>query len=194
MGHLEKITSLKEYRLEKYQGTSLGNNNRGGVVAKARLTYIDDAKDEHDNIIPTEALYPLSANLSPLISAAFRLLEEAIDKTTEAYDSLKDNELIASDDAMMHVMVILPELFCCKDISEGFGAIVNAIFYGMKNQEQKEALTLDQINMVRFCLTRLQTEPFIEFADAVDIIMGLEDVGLTVEPPHVEHFLDAIDD
>lgn len=186
------VVAIRNYQQDEYSGTSTGFIKETSSAVKARLSY-DDSESELDKTIPTEALYPLSDTLSPLISTAFRLLDETIKKTTEAYDSLKNDNWVASDDALLHVMAILPELFCCKGIGDGFGATINAIFYGMKNHAKKERYTPDQINMVRICLKRLQTEPFIEFADCIDIIMKLEDSGFTVEPQYLDHFMDLID-
>jgi hypothetical protein len=200
MSAIETSLPNKDRLLYEYKGTSAppASSDAPGakmVLCKLTLSYDEREKKpgQEENTIPTEALYPLSDELSPVISTAFRLLEEAINKISEAYESLSKGNLIAADDALIHVTAILPELFCCKSIGDGFGATINAIFYGIKNQSKEEEFhTLDQINMIRFCLKRLQSEPFIEFSDSVGVIMKLEDAGFNVDPPHLNSFMDLI--
>lgn len=190
----KEIISIKSGELNGEQGTISDFNSRDFLAAEVVTSKKINTPESYGKTIPTEDLYPLGDHLSSPLTTAFRLLAEATEKVNEAYDSFKNDDLISSNDAILHILAILPELFLCKEISEGFGTIINALFDSMKNHDKNGVYSLEQINMIRICLKRLATEPYIEFMDAIDIIMKLEETGFIVEPPHIEHFVEILND
>lgn len=154
-----------------------------------RFGYEFDEKLETRKQIPTESLYPLSESLSPLISKVFRLLEKGMANIEESLESLKKDDLIASDDAIQHLIVTIAELFCCRSIGEGFAATINAVLHSILNKEG-DPLNFEEIIAIKSSLNRLQTEPFLEFNDSLDLILKLEKSGLTVEPKHLNTIID----
>jgi len=82
-----------------------------------------------------EKLYPFQDQLSPQFATAITLLNTAENNAQEALESFRNGDIIGSDNAIMQLHALLPELFCCRDIGEGFGALINAIYYALANRK-----------------------------------------------------------
>ncbi len=91
------------------------------------------------------------------------------------------------------MQAVLPELFCCRSIGDGFAAIINAVFHGLKNSKS-DAVSEKQIQQIRLVLQRIRIEPFIDFQRATEQILKLEDVGFTVEPEEFPALADLLDE
>jgi hypothetical protein len=51
-----------------------------------------------------------------------------------------------------------------------------------------------QLQAVKRVLSRIETEPFLEFGEAVDEIMALEEAGFEVEPLYYKYAADMLDE
>jgi hypothetical protein len=131
--------------------------------------------------VSTDDLYPLRDALSDVIAKAFALLAEGRQRTERAAAALQEGDRIASDDEINRLQALLPELFCCRSIGDGFAAIIAAIHYGIKNMVGAP-LNEQQLLAVGRLLRRVETEPFVNTDEVVNEIIFLEDTGLTVEP------------
>ena len=85
----------------------------------------------------------------------------------------------------------LPELFCCRSIGDGFGLIINAIQSGLANSAG-EPTTKAEVIAIRQALRLLRDEPFIPTEAATDILMRLEDAGLSIEPSGFDALADLL--
>jgi hypothetical protein len=141
--------------------------------------------------IPLSELYPLTHELKPELGAAISLLEEGINHIDVAINMIIENDIISSDDAIQRFQALLPELFCCRNLGDGFGAIVTSIFNSLTNLEGVPA-NLEQLEVIRKITARILTEPFIVFDEAVDEIMLFEKVGLISESSHFEFIADLL--
>jgi hypothetical protein len=141
--------------------------------------------------MPLSELYPLTHELKPELGTALSLLEEGIKDIDVAINMIIENELISSDDAIQRFQALIPELFCCRNLGDGFGAIVSSIFNALRNLEGIPA-NLEQLKVIKNITTRILTEPFIAFDEAVDEIMLFEAVGLISEPSHFEYAADLL--
>ena len=137
--------------------------------------------------------YPLSHELRPELSIAFTLLDEGLKHISDAIEMEMEGDLISSDDAIHRLQALLPELFCCRSISDGFGSIVNAIYHSISNMHGSP-LDASQLQAIKRALSRISTEPFLEFGEAVDEIMAIEDVGFEVEPSCYQYAADILDE
>lgn len=165
--------------------------SHGLFIGKPEVrTSADDVPASHGHI-PTKDLYPLSSELKPALATAFRLLEEGTQNIKVAIDMLAEGDLLSSDDALQRFQALLPELFCCRDLGEGFGAIINAVFHSLRNLQGSPANN-EQLQAVRNIISRILTEPFIEFDEAITEIISLENVGLVVEPEHFKFAADLL--
>ena len=177
------IYSLDEYRT----GTD-------DVTYHSSRLKTDTTEVDHGTETPmdTASLYSYAGTGTSPIARALVLIEEANEYLSRAIAAAKSNDEIDSDNEAQHFYALLPELFCCRDISEGFGSIINAIYNGLTNQLDREILTLIQLNKVSQLLTRLQSEPFLEIDQAIDLIIELEESGLNIKPQHLEKITEIL--
>jgi hypothetical protein len=145
------------------------------------------------NQIETKTLYPVSQELRPELTTAFRLIEEGLALVALAIKEEREGDMISSDDAINRLQALLPELFCCRSISDGFGAIINAVYHSIQNM-QGTPLNADQLHALRKILNRVNTEPFLTYEEAVDEIITLEKVGFEVEPSYFKYAADVLDE
>jgi hypothetical protein len=128
-----------------------------------------------------ETIYPAPEVGSVELTSAMRLLPEALQWTQVAVRTLDAGDLIRSDDAMLHVHSLLPELFCCRRLGEGFAAIMNAIlssFEGCGGVPMEKA----QLEAVCRALVGIRSEPRMSFELALHFISAMEGAGLKVSP------------
>jgi hypothetical protein len=90
-----------------------------------------------------------------------------------------------ADDAMMHVQVLMPELFSCRAVGEGFAAIVNAVQSSFENLHG-QPLNLGQAQAIRSALLAIRNEPRLVFERSTILIAAMEAVDLSVDPASVE--------
>lgn len=143
--------------------------------------------------IETKSLYPLSREVRPELAATFTLLNEGLKHIADAINAEVKGDRISSDDAIHRLQTLLPELFCCRSISDGFGSIVSAVYQSLGNM-QGGFVNSGQLQAIKRVLSRIDTEPFLEFGEAVDEIMALEEAGFEVEPPYYKYAADMLDE
>jgi hypothetical protein len=155
--------------------------------------YLDlDEVDLSKGIIETRDLYPLHSE-NPILSTALQLLDEGVKYLEESIKMIDQNDLLASDDALQRFQAMLPELFCCRDLGDGFGAIVNSIFHSLVNL-RAAPLNRNQLNAIRKVVGRIYSEPYISFEEATDEILLLEDIGFQVEPSYFKYAADMLNE
>ena len=184
--HLRVVPTVKS----EPDGT--GGESIDRTTAKVSEQF-DNVKLSGDTITPTEELYPADSGYNPVLSTAFDLLRESISFLDESIDRLKENDLIKSDDSLQQFQAIIPELFCCRNLGDGFGAIVISIYHSLKNNEGLP-LKQNQLKIIRKIINRLCTEPYISFDDAVEEISELEEANLLVQPDHFKYVADLLND
>lgn len=184
-----------------HQGHNQYPNPDTGVVPqnlvktkpKLRIVGKDDIVDTIAQRISIEELYPASEAIKPELNVALRLLSVSSNRIQESIELLHIGDSVASDDAIQHLQAILPELFCCRSISDSFGAMINATYHALKNQEGLP-LSKHQIQALGRALGRIRSEPYMRFETAVEEIMALEEAGFMVEPPEFEYLADWLDE
>jgi hypothetical protein len=127
-------------------------------------------------------LYREPSAIRPILGHALRGLAAAKEAVQESLEALRRGELIASDDATQQLQALLPELFCCRELGDGFGAIINALNFSFQNA-RGIPLSEEQITLIGHTVERIRKEPFLPFDAAAELIGRLEDVGLVVDPP-----------
>nr|WP_320192249.1 hypothetical protein [uncultured Desulfobacter sp.] len=177
--------------------TTLGQNSgdnsllTGDTSLTCNVTL--DEGGSSDKYIKTKKLYPLGG-ISSHIATAFTLLDEVVDRIDEAREATQNTSIIDSDNAMLHVRAILPELFCCRSIGDGFAAIVNAVYHSIMNHGQDKVFSETQLTVLRIVMKKTSEQPFMQFDDALDLVMDLEDAGFEVEPGHYSIFEEIADE
>jgi|SRR5271157_838189 len=135
---------------------------------------------------PIEELFANVERTSRL-KRALELLDEAI-KLAEAALSA-DADLVAFDDNMQVLYSLLPELFCCRSLGDGFASVVNAIQQAVANQ-RGIPMNGNQAEAVLIALRELKRSPFLPHSDAVELVMRLEDANLVVDPPALSQIVE----
>lgn len=126
------------------------------------------------------------------LKRALSLLDESITLIESAL-ALGDADPITCDDQVQLFYSLLPELFCCRSLGDGFGSIVNAVQQAAVNQ-QGIPMNRTQMEVLQSVLRKLRHGPFILHRDAVELIMSLEDTGLMVDPPALSKIADIPQD
>src|SRR5690349_17303707 len=89
---------------------------------------------EKDSDLPLEDIYTNPEAISLELRNAMSLTPQAVKLAVEANEDLESGDFIASDAAMMKLRLILPELFCCRRLGDGFGAVINALMSSFENR------------------------------------------------------------
>jgi hypothetical protein len=118
--------------------------------------------------------------ITPDLRIGIKLLESAREKVTKALNSIRAGNIKDSDEFIMEFKVFLPELFCCRTISDSFGAIINAIHNALHNMKGVP-LSENQIVALDVLIKGLLREPAMKFETAVDYVSEFEETDFEVE-------------
>lgn len=143
--------------------------------------------------IKTDDLYAARDAVSRELDTALRLLKEATAKAQDAVEAFERDNDIEADDALQRLQAVLPELFCCRKLGDGYAAVVNAIMCAFENLEGIPP-SIDQVTQILITFRSLRETPFMGLEHATDAVGALEGVGLVVEPPSFKYLADWLDD
>ena len=152
--------------------------------------------DSHERFrlgpVPIEEIYH-SPDLigSPYLRNALRLISTATGRVDSALEFLAEDDKVGADDAMQHYQALLPELFACRSIGEGFGLLVSSL-QNAGTRLRGQAMEERQVRAVRSALTALRSEPFMTFDAAMAHLSKLERVDLSVDPPKFEALVELL--
>lgn len=139
-----------------------------------------------------EGLYVSATDISTSLSSATILLKEGIDYLDAIIKLIDDEEMLGAHDTLMLFRRLLPELYCCRDLGEGFEEIVRSVNMAAENIGDGN-LDREQAVAIRFILRILQREPFIKYDAALDRVIQLDQVGLVVDSLGVIEIIDIIE-
>lgn len=141
-------------------------------------------QESQSKSFPTSRLYPVEEKRGAELENSIRLLSEALDLAQEALECYQDENLFGSEDAMQRIHLILPELFCCRELGDGFGMVVIGLYHSYDSLEG-EPFNKNQILEVKSLLKVLMDEPFLPTEEAIEKIIKLEESGLKVNPKRI---------
>jgi hypothetical protein len=133
--------------------------------------------------VPIDALYPEAQEDD--IGKALKLLAEGIDVFEKARN---EQDIIGSDRQVIRFQAILPRLFSCRSIGDGFAVIINSLHFAFVNQRGKP-LSNDQITTIWRVLKALRLRPFVAFEQAMEQVEEIEKADLQVDPPILSELL-----
>lgn len=157
-----------------------------------RTTLSDETYSIDAPRVSIEDLYPEQEACTPELGAALRLLGKGLEFVDGALDALQTGSAIASDDAMLQLQALVRELFNCRILGDGFGAVINALLASLENRLGSPLNQL-QIRTIGQVLRRVRSEPFLQFSSALDEIEKLEQAAFMIEPQGFEHLADWLD-
>lgn len=159
--------------------------------AMAQVVPIDELPLRHSSPIDIDQLYPEQGATSPVLATALSLLTSAIDSLAKSTIAIGRGELIESDEEAMRCQAVLPELFCCRELGDGFASVVNAVKLAFRNSGGT-LFSKSQLEAMQIALGRIRAEPYLNFEIAVEIIAYLEDANLVVDPPGLDCLTGAL--
>ena len=130
---------------------------------------------------PITSLYRDRAHSNPRLARAVDLLEEGRRAVIRSLEAVSEGHEIAADDAMQELQALLPELFLCRDLGDGYAAIVAGLHFAFENR-RGQALEEHQIRAVQRVLTELHMAPFMSMTSGYLLLARLEENGLIVTP------------
>ncbi len=134
-------------------------------------------------------IYPGLAETNSALNSAVTLLDQATVLQSEALLLLEEGDAIAADDSLQRMRALLPELFCCRTVGDGFGSVVNAMHYSFLNANGVP-LEFPQVRELGKALRLIRWKPFLSIDEAVNAVLGLEETGLVVAPEGVGSLAD----
>jgi hypothetical protein len=141
-----------------------------------------------------EDLYPLSSQMRPELARAWSLLDEGLAYIGNAIKSLQEHDdVMASDDAIMNFQALLPELFFCRTIGEGFTTIITSVNHAIVNFDGAP-LTIPQLKSLNAIIRRLRTEIYISDDEANDEVIKLQEIGFRVDPKYISSLVEILTD
>lgn len=126
-------------------------------------------------------LYYQPAFTSSELNTGLRLLAECLRFVETAIEDLRRGETFDADDAVLHIQIRIPEIYCCRNLSRGFSVVVNSLRNALNNSRGQP---FDDVKLtaIRSLLYSIRNEPFMKYETALDLVMEFEDKGFIVEP------------
>jgi hypothetical protein len=128
---------------------------------------------------------------SPYLRNALLLISEALGVVDSAIELLADGDRVGADDAMQHYQVLLPQLFACRAIGEGFGLVASSL-HNAVTRLRGEPMNEAQVRAVRSVLVALRSGPFLTFDAGMEQVSKLERASLNVDPPKFEYLAELL--
>lgn len=164
---------------------------------EARITNVTDTGSDQPHLqasaLSVDDIYPDKAMIGSDLSTALRLLAEAAGLINDAIDRQRSGDRVQADDAMQQLQVLLPELFFCRSLGDGFGAVINSLFHGMRNLGGAP-LSQEQMLAIRGALMTIRNEPFLRFENAIDQVRELGLLFANMMPSGMEIIDKALDE
>jgi hypothetical protein len=140
-------------------------------------------------VLRPNELYPFSDVNDAVLFQALEMLKDCVRvlELAQRIDPLAD--YIGFDEEMMEARAILRNLFDLRSIGDGFGSVINAILWSLKNKDT-ETLNRKQLSTVLESLKELKRKPLMHFDTAMSVIDQLEEADLVVEPTMLDELID----
>jgi hypothetical protein len=162
------------------------------TLSDARQRVLDEeVQPPTDHKMLIEELYPATDAISAQLKSAMAFLGTACQTISEALRELSDGHLIAADDRMQQVQAHLYVAFCQREISEGYGGVINACICAFENS-RGQPLNTEQATAILRALTKLRNAPFLTYDEALLLIEGLEQGGLNTDPAGFDALADLL--
>lgn len=138
--------------------------------------------------IPIDKLYPASAGTEKIVVRVLGLLADAIALLGNGRNALRNNEPVSADRFTQRFKMMLPDLFSCREIGDGYGVVINSIHFAAINLHGVP-LSDKQLITVWRVLRELRNKPFISLDEGIALVEELEASGLQVDPPVIHKLL-----
>lgn len=127
--------------------------------------------------------------VSPPLARAMILLGQALGCTSEGVQALAQGDAITADLHVQTLRPLLRRLFMCRQIGDGFAAVVDGLISAFENNHGLPLIP-SRFTAVHNALLKLRDQPFLGFSAAIAAIEDLERAGFSTEPPGFEQLAD----
>jgi hypothetical protein len=131
-------------------------------------------------LIEIDKLYPNTGGSTAEVVRALGLLADANVRLERARLCAESSPLSA-DRELQHFQSLLPALFSCRRIGDGFALVVNSLQNVFINLQGK-LLSKVQISTIWRILREVRSKPYLSFDQSLELVAELEDVNLEVDP------------
>jgi hypothetical protein len=143
--------------------------------------------------IEIDKLYPVREGSGQAVVRALELLAQAIDFLNQARVALREDGASAADRCTQRFKLLLPELFACRKIGDGYALIINSLHFAFIHLHGKP-LTGEQLTTVWRVLKELRNRPLVSFDQAIAVVSEIESIGFQVDPPILSKLLPDLED
>lgn len=164
------------------------------VVTRANLARLLDSSHSQESkaeLTPRD-LYA-DAPADSRIARALDLIERAKKVLEKARDTDRAENFFEFDEQLITAHALLKKAFRCREIGDGYAAIINALNWALANRPA-DSLNKRQLGSMLAALERLLHGPFIHFDSAMAIMDELETAELDIEPPALALLTSSLDD
>ena len=144
-------------------------------------------------VISIDSLYPAEEAVRQEVFRALGLLARAIDHLGAARAADQRSDVMGGDREVQTAQSLLPELFECRAIGEGFANVINTLQITFV-QRRGVPLTRDQILTIWRVLRELRSHLFLTFDDSLLLVAELENSGLEIYPATLADLLVEADE
>jgi hypothetical protein len=175
--------------------TTLVESGKGKTIASA-VTAVElvplrriQKEDTKSVRLSQDDLYPARRAFSREHITALRLLKLAIGRCRRAIEAQADDPM-AADIEIQKIQMLLPELFCCRKLGDGFATIVNSLLCAFENASGN-TLARTQIGVLGRIFDELRDKPFLSASEADAAVELLESSGFDPYPSELVEFLSS---
>jgi hypothetical protein len=166
--------------------STYSSENPATLRATPTITNVDDGSATRERQTGVLDLYgDADAPSARVVLLARTLLQSLNSHISDAGNAFDHGDEVAADLETMKAFALLPEIFCCRELSKGFGSVSLGIYYAFINR-RGEALERSQLSMLKECVVYISENPFIDFENALDWLDRLEESGLSINPPEAD--------
>lgn len=140
----------------------------------------------------TEDLYPARGVTSHAFSRAVDLLRQSIEIVDCAIKESEAGRVTAIDYEVDKLRALMPELFCCRTLGDGFGSIVVSIAAALRSPV--ELVSEMQLRAIRDALHLIKERPALRVERAAEEVSKLQDAGLNTTGPVFSRIADVLDE
>jgi hypothetical protein len=117
---------------------------------------------------------------------ALELLKQAIEMLGQA---MRSENAIESDRFVQRAQLTLPKLFALRSIGDGFGVVINSLYFAFTNLNGTP-MRPDQVKVAWRVLRELRNTPVMSLDQGIQRVEELEASGLEVDPSSLGDLLE----
>lgn len=139
-----------------------------------------------------EDIYP-EIQSSSILGTILNLLDKSLETIQLAKRELEQGNEVYSDVYVLEFQGLLDELFCNREVGDGFGMVINSLLSLFENLDGN-FLNIIQITTIYRILHVIRAKPFLSESEAIELTQYLEDSELEIEPKGFNNLVDFLTD